>query len=138
LALAGAVLLWGARRIRRAEYATSRRNAYRVTVASEVWADDISGELLDISVGGAAVRFRHGYLPGIGLINFELPGAPGVKAEVVRMIHQDEQFDIASIRVLPGDWAAYQAISLWMFHTPAGAIEGLPSGVPVIACARPA
>lgn len=35
------------------------------------------------------------------------------------------------------DWAAYQAISLWLFHTPDGAVPGLPAGTPAVAV-RPA
>jgi hypothetical protein len=32
-----------------------------------------------------------------------------------------------------GDWAALRTMSLWLFHTPAGAVRGLPDGVPVVA-----
>jgi cellulose synthase (UDP-forming) len=137
LGLAGAVLCYGARRIRAAEYATSRRNAYRVPLSTEVYVDDFSGELVDISVGGAAVRFRHGYLPAIGLVQLQLPGAPAVKAELVRFSRESDTHDLASIRVALNDWDGYRTLSLWMFHTPLGAVEQLPPGVPVIACTQP-
>jgi cellulose synthase (UDP-forming) len=133
LVLAEAVLVYGARRIRAAEYATSRRNAYRVSVNAEVLVDGMAGSLIDISVGGAAVRFRHGALPKIGLVEFELPGAVPMKAEFMRATRENDEFDVASIRVIPGDWDAYRAFSLWMFHTPTGAVENLPAGVPAVA-----
>ena len=133
----GFVLVHGARRIRAAEYSTSRRNAYRVSVEAEVFADGMPGELVDVSVGGAAVRFRHGGLPEIGLVEFELPGARTMKAELVRIARQDDEFDLASIRVVDGDWQGYRTFSLWMFHTPVGAVASLPLGVPVIASALP-
>jgi cellulose synthase (UDP-forming) len=60
LALAGFVLLSGARRIRSANFATSRRNAHRVTFRTSIEIDDIEGDLVDVSVGGAAVRFPVG------------------------------------------------------------------------------
>ena len=138
LVLGGFVLAHGARRIRASEYSTSRRDAYRVSVEAEVLADGVAGELIDVSMGGAAARFPRGWLPEIGLVQLELPGAPMMKAELVRIIRQDDQFDIASVRVIPGDWEGYRIFSLWMFHTPAGAVDSLPPGVPIIAGSRSA
>jgi cellulose synthase (UDP-forming) len=37
------------------------------------------------------------------------------------------------VQVLAGDWAAHRTLSLWMFHTPPGAVPGLPAGVPAVA-----
>jgi cellulose synthase (UDP-forming) len=46
---------------------------------------------------------------------------------------QSARYQLASLQVTPGDWAAYRALSLWLFHTPAGALAGFPDGVPAIA-----
>ena len=138
LAVGGVVLLSGARRIRAAEFATSRRNAYRVPLDTAVDVDGVGGQLVDVSVGGAAVRFPHGCLPEMGLVELQLPGAPMMKAELVRIHRHDAAFDVASIRAPSGDWESYRTLSLWMFHTPAGAVSTLPPGVPVVACARSA
>ena len=81
LVLAGVVLVLGTRRIRAAEFATSRRNAYRFEVDAPVEGDGVRGDLLDISVGGAAVRFPQGTLPPSGFVPLRLPrrtdGPPG-------------------------------------------------------------
>ena len=137
LALAGFILLCGARRIRSADFATSRRNAYRVTLRTTIKIDHVEGDLVDISVGGAAVRFPPGSLPATGLVEFELPGASPIKMEMVRMREQTVRHDLASLRVVNGDWEAFRSMSLWMFHTPSGAVAGLPAGVPVIATLAP-
>lgn len=137
LALAGYVLAVGTRRIRAAEYATSRRNAYRIALRADVEVDDEVGELVDISVGGAAVRFPQGTLPSSGLVECRLPGAPTIKMEMVRVRERGEGYELASLRTLAGDWAAYKAMSLWLFHTPDGALPSLPPGVPAIAVTEP-
>ena len=137
LALAGFVLYCGARRIRSASYATSRRNAYRVALRVAITIDGIEGELVDISVGGAAVRFPFGTLPEAGLVEFCLPGAKPIKMEMVRLGADRSDHDNASLRVVGNDWAAYRTLSLWMFHTPPGAVGGLPPDVPVIATLSP-
>jgi cellulose synthase (UDP-forming) len=134
LALAGTVLVFGSRRIRHAEFATSRRNAYRVAVRAEIEVDGISGELLDVSVGGAKVRFPGAWLPQEGLVELRLPQAPPMKMEMVRIHRGAGESDLGSVRALPGDWSTFRTMSLWMFHTPRGAVAGLPDGVPVIAC----
>lgn len=137
LALAGFVLSCGARRIRSATYATSRRNAYRVTLRTPIEIDDVTGELVDISVGGAAVRFPLGSLPSSGLVELKLPGVEPIKMEMVRTHNQSTDYDLASLRALDTDWSAFRAMSLWMFHTPSGTVPGLPPGVPVIATLSP-
>jgi cellulose synthase/poly-beta-1,6-N-acetylglucosamine synthase-like glycosyltransferase len=138
LALAGVVLLLGTRRIRAAEYATSRRNAHRVAVRTAIAIDGIPGELLDISIGGAAVRFPTGALPDLGLVNFQLPGAPAIKMAMARLPTPTSSHENASLQTVAGDWLAYRAMSLWLFHTPPGAVPHLPSGVPAIAATCPA
>ena len=136
LVLAGVVLVLGTRRIRAAEFATSRRNAYRIEVAAPVEAGGASGELLDISVGGAAVRFPHGTLPASGQVTLRLPGAAAVRLKVIRPTEQPDGTQIASLRAANDDWAAYRTLSLWIFHTPAGALPDFPPGVPAAASLR--
>ena len=136
LVLAGAVLVLGTRRIRAAEFATSRRNAYRMEVSAPVEAEGTSGELLDISVGGAAVRFPHGTLPASGTVTLRLPEAAPVRLQVIRTTGQPDGTEIASLRAADDDWATYRALSLWIFHTPAGALPDFPPGVPAAASLR--
>jgi cellulose synthase (UDP-forming) len=133
LALAGAVLVCGTRRIRAAEYATSRRNAHRVAVHAEAIVDGVAGELVDVSVGGAAVRIAAGSLGGRGLVEVELPGVRPIKMEVVGIRREGLRHELLSLRVAEGDWSAYETMSLWLFHTPAGAVAALPAGVPIVA-----
>jgi cellulose synthase (UDP-forming) len=136
LVLAGAVLVLGTRRIRAAEFATSRRNGYRVEVAAPVVAEGTDGELLDISVGGAAVRFPCGTLPASGPVTLRLPEAAPVRLQVIRTTGQPDGTEIASLRAADDDWVAYRALSLWIFHTPAGALPDFPPGVPAAASLR--
>jgi cellulose synthase (UDP-forming) len=133
LGLAGFVLLCGALRIRSANFATSRRNAHRIAFRTSIEIDDVVGELLDVSVGGAAVRFPMGALPQSGLVEVRLPGAVPFKMEMVVSSVLDDGHMVASLRALPTDWVAFRTMSLWMFHTPADAVRELPAGVPVVA-----
>jgi cellulose synthase (UDP-forming) len=133
LALAGGVLVCGTLRIRAAEYATSRRNAHRLPVRAQVTIDGVEGQLLDVSMGGAAVRFSAGVLSQAGLVEVELPGAPSMKMEMVRSRADDGVSELASLKINEADWRAYRTMSLWLFHTPAGALPGLPAGVPAVA-----
>ena len=133
LALAGLILFFGTQRIRSVSFATSRRNAYRVTLKTPIDIDDVCGELVDISVGGAAVRFPLGTLPSTGLVQFHLPGAQPIKIEMIPLSDLRDDFDRASLRALDTDWTAFREMSLWLFHTPANAVAGLLPGVPVIA-----
>jgi cellulose synthase (UDP-forming) len=136
LGLAAVVLLFGTARIRSAEYATSRRNAHRIALRTGVAVDGIPGELVDISVGGAAVRFPAGSLPNLGLVEIELPGMRSIKMTMLRMPQPSSEYEVASLQAVGGDWAAIRTISLWLFHTPIGAVPSLPLGVPAIASGR--
>jgi cellulose synthase (UDP-forming) len=136
LGLAAIVLLFGTARIRSAEYATSRRNAHRITLRTGILVDGVPGELVDISVGGAAVRFPAGSLPNLGLVEFELPGIRSIKMTMIRMPQQSSEYEVASLQAVKGDWTALQIMSLWLFHTPIGAVPTLPPGVPAIAAVR--
>ena len=136
LVLAGVVLVLGTRRIRAAEFATSRRNAYRFEVDAPVESDGVRGELLDVSVGGAAVRFPQGTLPPSGFVPLRLPGAAPVRLEVIRVTDETDGSQVASLRAADGDWDAYRVLSMWIFHTPAGALPDFPAGVPAAASLR--
>jgi cellulose synthase (UDP-forming) len=136
LGLAAIVLLFGTARIRSAGYATSRRNAHRIALRTGVAVDGIPGELVDISVGGAAVRFPAGSLPNLGLVEIELPGMRSIKMTMLRMPQPSSEYEVASLQAVGGDWAAIRTMSLWLFHTPIGAVPSLPLGVPAIAFGR--
>jgi cellulose synthase (UDP-forming) len=133
LIVAYVVLILGTRRIRAAEYTTSRRNGHRVALRTKIAIDDIEGQLVDISVGGVTVLVPADSLPNAGLVEFRLPGARAIKLSMVRIPQQAADYEVASLKVVNGDWAAYQAMSLWLFHTPPGAVVSLPAGVPAIA-----
>ncbi|MEP6665743.1 MAG: glycosyltransferase family 2 protein [Nocardioidaceae bacterium] len=133
LILAAGVLYMGGRRIRAAEYATSRRNAHRVRLQTAVQVNGIPAGLLDISVGGAALRFPSGTMPEAELVELELPGAKPVRMMLSRLPQQSDDYEFASLRVVGSDWACYETMSLWMFHTPLGAVPALPAGVPAAA-----
>ena len=135
LVLVGIALLGGIRRIRALEYASSRRNAHRVTSDAVVLVDGVPGTLVDVSVGGAAVRFGSQWLPEAGNVEVEFPGAPAIKMEMVTKRDQSVTDEVAALRVSADDWFALRAMSLWLFHTPVGATS-LPPHVPVIASAR--
>ena len=137
LLLAGGVLVLSILRIHAAAYATSRRNAHRVPIQATVSVDGVAGELVDLSVGGAAVRAPRGSLPSGGTVELILPGAAPVWLQVVRLRRDDAGRDIASLRVGMGDWAAHRTISLWLFHTPPGVVEGIPFPAPAVAALDP-
>ena len=122
-----------ARRITSRAYATSRRNGYRVDVRSQVEINGVHGELVDVSVGGAAVRFPSATLPVSGLVDVSLPGAPSITMEIVTSRGCADGYDRAALRVPPMNWAAMRVMALWMFHTPQGVVPGLPDGIPVVA-----
>lgn len=134
LVLAGLVLVLGMRRLHAEQYATSRRNAHRVPVRARVSLNGAEGELRDLSVGGAAVVVPKGAVPPTSGIELVLPGSDAaIPLETVRVSSRDGSLETASFRVRFGDWEAYRAISLWLFHTPSGAVEGLPDGTPAVA-----
>ncbi len=136
LVLAAVVLWLGTRRIRAAEYATSRRNAHRIAVSAPVRINGAAGELLDISVGGAAVRFPQGILPASGTVRLELPGQRPLALEVVRVVSVPDGSQTASLKAAESDWRAYRGLSLWLFHTPDGVLPHFPAGVPAVASLR--
>jgi cellulose synthase (UDP-forming) len=137
LLIAATTVALGARRIRAAEFASSRRNAHRFGVNALVTVDGVPTELVDISVGGACVRLPHREGFGPGLVQLALPGLPPVKLAMVRETGADPDQRLASLRVLPNDWAAMRTLSLWMFHTPRGVVSDLPPGVPAVASTTP-
>jgi cellulose synthase (UDP-forming) len=133
LLIAAGALALGMRRIVSPAYATSRRNAYRVGIRAAVELDGVPGELVDVSAGGAGVRFPRSLTFEVGDgVKLVLPGAPPVLLHVVRSTMDDDS-QLVSLRVPPDDWAGHRALSLWLFHTPAGAVHGLPPGTPAAA-----
>lgn len=135
LVLACVVLVMGMRRIQSDTYATSRRNAHRFAVRAGVGIGEAEGELVDISIGGAAVRLPTGTLPPASDVELRLPGAAPVRLQTVRVVSAEAGTETISLQVRFGDWTAYRAISLWLFHTPAGAVAGLPDGTPAVSVA---
>ena len=137
LVLALVVLTLGLRRIHDSAYATSRRNAYRAPVRAPVSLNGQRGELVDLSVGGAAVDLPQGTLAETaGLVTLHLPGAAELQLETVRVQHADG-VDHVSLRVPAHDWDTYRALSLWLFHTPPGVVDGLPPRAPAVAATLP-
>ncbi|MGY2875506.1 cellulose synthase (UDP-forming) [Marmoricola sp. URHA0025 HA25] len=136
LVIAATAVGLGARRIRAAEFASSRRNAHRFGVRTGVTLDGVQTELLDISVGGVSVRVPRARGQVSGMVELGLPGTAPVKLYAVRATDHDAE--LVSLRTLPGDWAAMRTLALWLFHTPAGAVPSLPPGVPAAASVEPA
>lgn len=135
LLLAGVGLVLGVVRVMSPAYATSRRNAHRIAVRADVLLDGIVGELVDISVGGAAVGFPPGHRPAEGPVELKLPGADPVWM-ITTGTKPADQADIVSMRIADGDWESFRALSMWLFHTPAGVLRGVPRGVPAVAVTR--
>lgn len=133
LVLALGALLLGVHRITSKSYATSRRNSYRVAIRAKVQLDGVPGDLVDLAVGGAAVRVPPGSAPADGEVILRLPGASPVTMEVARTVSEASGSDLVSLRVCARDWSTYRALSLWLFHTPQGVLSGVPDGVPAIA-----
>jgi cellulose synthase (UDP-forming) len=133
LALASLVLLLGTRRIRAAEFATSRRNGHRVNLRTEVLVNGSAAELVDISIGGLAVVLPTKLEPTEGLIEVQLPQAAPIKMRLVGEPAEVGQQRYTSLKVSHDDWEAYRTMALWMFHTPTGAVPTLPAGVPAVA-----
>jgi cellulose synthase (UDP-forming) len=138
LLIAATTVGLGTRRIRAAEFASSRRNAHRFAVQAKVTVDGYPTDLVDVSVGGVCVRLPIHDGPGPGLVELALPGAEPVKLSLVRTkLGDDPDGQLVSLRALPGDWAAMRTLSLWLFHTPPGAVSDLPDGVPAAASTTP-
>jgi cellulose synthase (UDP-forming) len=138
LALAGVVLLLGMRRIRADQYATSRRDGHRFLFSTPVHLNGVAGELIDISAGGAALRLPPGTPHPIGMSALELPGSAPVKMAEVWTQHGTRDPDLVTLRIAEGDWDSYAKVARWLFHTPDGAVDDLPPGIPVAAASRPA
>jgi cellulose synthase (UDP-forming) len=108
-------------------------------VTADVTVDGYRTRLVDASVGGVLVRLPATVGPGAGLVELGMPGAAPVKLSLVRTKPAADNADqLVSLRVQPGDWAAMRALSLWLFHTPQGAVRHLRPGVPVAASTAPA
>lgn len=137
LLLAATMLTLGMRRIRSAEHASTRRNAHRFGVRATISVDGAPTQLVDASVGGVAIRVPVRDVPEVGLVQVGLPGAEPIKLSVVRTVGGGAE-RIVSLQVLPGDWDAMRTLSLWLFHTPAGALADLPAGIPAAASIEPA
>lgn len=137
LLIAAFTVAVGMRRIRAVEFASSRRNAHRFDVSAPVRVDGSLAELVDISVGGMQVRLLDRDPVGSAPVYVELPGAPPVLLAKIRDGAVTEE-RMLSLQVLPGDWRAMRTLSLWIFHTPRGALPTLPNGVPAAASMAPA
>ena len=137
IVLAGIVLVLAIRRIQSPDFATSRRNAHRVPLSVAVNVNGVAGEITDLSVGGAAARFPAGALARDGSVELVLPGQAPITMRTVRMGSDGRGGDAVSLRVAAGDWAGYRALSLWLFHTPDGVIDGIPPGTPAVAATDP-
>jgi cellulose synthase (UDP-forming) len=135
LGVAGIILVLGIRRIRAAQYATSRRDAYRVGLTTEVYVDGLPARLQDISMGGASVRLSSNASVQ-NVVNLKLPGTTEIPLDVVRVTREPSGSLIASLQIRPKDWKTYQVIALWLFHTPHGVIPGWPPGIPAVASLR--
>jgi len=139
LLIAATTVGLGMRRIRAAEFASSRRNAHRFAVPADVTVDGYPTDLVDVSVGGVCVRLPMDVVPGQGMVELGLPGAPTVKLSLTgSKLGTEPGTQLVSLRVVPGDWAAMRTLSLWLFHTPSGAVRDLPDGVPAAASTVPA
>jgi cellulose synthase (UDP-forming) len=136
LVLGDIVLILGALRISHRRFSSSRRDGHRVAVRAPVTHNGVAGALVDISVGGAAVTFPHATLPPRGEVLIQLPMTAPIRFNVVRVTTGPDGSQLASLRAPEGDWATYRALSLWLFHTPVGALPGFPLGVPAAASLR--
>lgn len=132
LMVATTVLFLTVRRIRDPAYATTRRVAYRVPVHAPVRVNGTWGELVNVSVGGVAVRLPPHALPQSGAVQLRLPATGDLSLQIVR-VAVDDDLDEVSFRVTPGDWATFRELGLWLFHTPPGVIDGLLLGAPAVA-----
>lgn len=133
LLVAAGALVHGMRRIASPAYATSRRDAYRIGIRADIELDGAPGRLVDVSAGGAAVRVPGTIAIGADdLVKLSLPQAPPVLMRVVR-VTTDGASQLVSLRISRGDWEGCRVLSLWLFHTPPGAVDGLPAGVPAAA-----
>lgn len=139
LLIAAAAVAAGMRRIRAIEFSSSRRSATRFPVRTGIRVDGHVAELLDASVGGLRIRHATASLTKYQHVMVQLPGAALVPLQVIRSVAEpSSDQDLVSLSADPGDWATMRVLSLWLFHTPAGAVTDLPDGVPAAACTTPA
>jgi cellulose synthase (UDP-forming) len=127
------VLVLGSQRIKSAHFATTRRNAHRVTISTPVKVGGVPAQLVDISVGGAAVSFPSGHLPDAEIVELELPMAEPIRMVLSPHPWRADDVEFASLRYLGSDWRTLRVMALWMFHTPYDAVPSLPAGTPVVA-----
>ncbi len=131
LLVAVAVLSHAVLRIRAEQFATSRRSAHRFTLPISVLVGGASARLVDISVSGAAVRMAPGALTPMGAVSVELPGAgPITMVATMSPVQAPDMANVVTLSAVSGDWETLRNLSLWLFHTPAGALPQLPAGVP--------
>lgn len=102
-------------------------------MSTSVSVNGVAAELVNISVGGAALRFPSGTMPAAEIVELELPMAEPIRMVMTRMSQLADDFEFASLRCLGSDWRALETLSLWMFHTPYDAVPSLPAGTPVMA-----
>lgn len=142
LVVAATTVALGTRRIRAAEYASSRRSSHRFGVRAPVLLDGVATDLVDISVGGVCLELpqRPVAVPATEqVVELALPGAAPISLLPVRVFAGERAgTTLMTLRTRPGDWAAMRTLSLWLFHTPAGAAPDLPAGVPAAASTEPA
>jgi cellulose synthase (UDP-forming) len=131
VAIATAVLAHAMLRIRSEQYATSRRAAHRFRLQLPVEVDGRNAELIDISVTGAAVRMHPLAVPVSGEVSFQLPGAQ--PALMLAKPTPALGRGVVTLTAPPRHWMTLRTLALWLFHTPEGAVPGLPAGVPAIA-----
>lgn len=137
LVLGLAVLVLGLRHVQDPVYATSRRVAYRAPVRALVSVNGQRGELVDVSVGGVALQLPRGAFSAPGCrVTLHLPRAPQLELEPVR-VWQSDDLDHVALRVPAQQWETYRALSLWLFHTPPGVVDGLPPDAPAVAATLP-
>lgn len=98
-----------------------------------VTVDGVPAELLDNSVGGAALRFPSGIMPKGRTVELELPMAAPIRMVMSPLPQRTDDHEFASLRVQDADSSALQSMALWMFHTPYDAVPSLPAGTPVVA-----
>ena len=73
------------------------------------------------------------------MVAVELPGAPAIKMELVRIRTVAATGEaLASLRLSPYDWEGYRQMSLWMFHTPPYIVGSPDASLPVVAYCEPA
>ncbi|HET7388417.1 MAG TPA: glycosyltransferase family 2 protein [Nocardioidaceae bacterium] len=131
VAIATAVLAHAVLRIRSERYSTSRRAAHRFPLRMQVQVDGIDADLLDLSVSGAAVRMRLDAPVVFGEVSFQLPGTEPVTMFATPAPAMGTR--VVTLSAPEHCWTTLRALSLWLFHTPHGAVPGLRPGVPVVA-----